>query len=46
MASSDLIRWGGALMLGVVPLLMIVSLFLLGGPEWAFAGGMALFGIG
>ncbi len=37
---------GGALMLVVVPLLMIASLFLLGGPEWAFTGGMALFGIG
>ena len=37
---------GGALMLVVVPLLMIASLFLLGGPEWAFTGGMALFGMG
>lgn len=37
---------GGALLLVVVPLLMIGSLFLLGGPEWAFTGGMALFGIG
>ncbi len=37
---------GGALMLVVVPVLMIASLFLLGGPQWAFIGGMALFGLG
>ena len=37
---------GGALVLVVVPLLMIVSLFTLGDAEWIFAGGMALFGIG
>ncbi len=37
---------GGALMLVVVPVLMIASLFVLGGPQWAFIGGMALFGLG
>lgn len=37
---------GGALMLMVVPVLMIASLFALGGPQWAFTGGMALFGLG
>lgn len=37
---------GGALMLVVVPVLMIASLFALGGPQWAFTGGMALFGLG
>ncbi len=37
---------GGALMLVAVPVLMIASLFALGGPPWAFTGGMALFGLG
>ncbi len=37
---------GAALMLVVVPVLMIASLFGLGGPQWAFIGGMALFGLG
>lgn len=37
---------GGALMLVVVPVLLIASLFALGGPDWAFIGGMALFGLG
>lgn len=37
---------GGALMLVAVPLAMIGALFALGGPEWAFTGGMALFGVG
>lgn len=37
---------GGALMIIVVPLAMIASLFALGGPEWAFTVGMALYGAG
>ncbi|MGH3089841.1 MAG: hypothetical protein ACRDSJ_21385, partial [Rubrobacteraceae bacterium] len=36
---------GAAFMLIVVPILMISSLFALGGPEWSFIGGMALFGV-
>jgi hypothetical protein len=36
---------GAALMLIAVPVLMIASLFALGGPPWAFIGGMALFGV-
>lgn len=37
---------GGAVMLIAVPVLMVASLFALGGPQWAFVGGMALFGVG
>lgn len=43
---SDGLPRGGAMILIVVPVLMVASLFALGGPEWAFAGGMSLFGVG
>lgn len=35
---------GAALMLIVVPMLLVGSLFALGGPQWAFIGGFVLFG--
>lgn len=37
---------GGAMMLIAVPTLTVASLFALGGPQWAFVGGMSLFGVG
>lgn len=37
---------GGAVMLIAVPVLMVASLFALGGPQWAFVGGMSLIGVG
>lgn len=36
---------GAALMLIIVPILLVGSLFALGGPQWAFIGGFVLFGV-